>query len=262
MIGEALAVACGDSAVLARIAGPIGDAARRTRVELAAASPDRRRAARARIAAAVRSPIPPGIRGVDPSWIEAELQAAPPRARRALATASCDDAANVWLVRRVCAELPPLPAVDPALVAPRSLGDAIRMSGPATIEWLANVGADQVAHALRTVGRATIEAIAARAIGDRLMVAVERIDAAPRAHALGPERAAIGRCRLELASDETPLVRIGARAIAAYVDGLARRQLTVRMPLALGGSVRDELAAYAGTPLEQCPTWSALAASW
>ena len=260
MIGEALAVACRDPAVLARIGGRIGEAARRTLGELAAMSSEPRRRTRAQIAAAARTPVPAGIRGVHPSWIEAELAGMPRRAREALATATAGDPADVWLVRRVCADLPPLPAVVASQRPPGSIDDAIRLPGPLAIEWLANVGADQLAHALRRAERSDIVAIA-HTIGDRLRAAVARIDSAPRANALGPERAAIGRCGRE-SGDEDLLVRIGARAIAPHVDALVRLQLTVRMPRSLGLSVRDELAAYASVPIEHCPTWSALAAPW
>jgi hypothetical protein len=300
VIGQLLAMAWPDRAVLARIGGRIGEAAREAADELAELDSDERRLIRAKIAAAARAPMPTGIRGVHPSWIEAGLVGLPPRARTALASGGSTgegDGIDVWLVRWACAEIPPMPGVDPELRSPSCVEDALRLSGDMLVRWLAEVGADQLAHALRKAGRQALVAVASRVIGDRLLAASVRIDVPPRANQLGPVRSAIARCRGSLSGSEVAvtararpdrdelattiavrtgelaptvagvpkddlLVRIGARAIAPYVDALGGRQLAVRLPRPLGLVVRDELAAHAGTPVDESPTWSALAAAW
>jgi hypothetical protein len=292
LIGEALAVACSDPAVLARIGGRIGEAARAAQAELAELEVPARRVLRAKLAAVVRAPVPAGIRGVHASWIEAGLVGLPRRARVALASGD-GSPVGTWLVRWACAELPPLPAIDPALRAPHSIDEAIRLSGAALEDWLASIGADQLALVLRAAGTPVVAAAAVRLAGDRLHAAMIRIAVPPRVDALGPARAAILRAGIPgtpakprgpvdeqaathlahpgehaatraqpgLAGDHL-LVRIGARAIAAYADGLVRRQLAVRLPRPLGGIVHDELVAHAATPVAHCPTWPALAAAW
>jgi len=275
MIGALLAVACVDRAVLARIAGPIGESARRAATDLATASPDERRRLRARMLAGATAPLPTGIRGAHPSWIEAGLVGLPERARHAIASGTLT-AVDVWLARWACAEIPPLPATSDRPVG--SVYDAIRLPGDKLVAWLSEIGADQLAFALRAAGPDALARVAAsapdRALGARLAVAAARLDRPPRLDALGPVRAAIARCRLERQSredrdgiaraqlelDVTALVRIGARAIAPYVDALAARQLTVRMPHSLGLAVRRELVTHASTPVDRCPTWRALAA--
>ncbi len=257
MIGELLAVACADQAVLARIAGPIGDAARAAAVELAAATPDERKTLRARLLAGARAPLPSGIRGADPSWIEAGLVGLPARARTAIASGALTEI-DVWLTRWACAAIPPLPAAS-ALRPVRSIAEAIRLPGNELVEWLSDIGADQLALALSSAGPGALADVASRSaeLGRRLAAAA-RINLAPRLGALGPVRAAIARCRVEL--DAGALVRIAARAIAPHVDRLAARQLAVRLPHPLGVLLHHELVGHAHTPEDQCPTWRALAA--
>jgi hypothetical protein len=288
MIGELLAVACADPEVLARIGGRLGEKARDAAAELLIATVTERRTLRARVAAAARAPIPTGIRGVHASWIEAGLVGLPRRARTALASGATAGI-DVWLVRWACSELPPLPAVSSG-GSPGSIDAAIRLSGEALVAWLTEVGADQFAYALEAVGPDAVAEVAARVIGDHLHRAAARITIAPRAGNLGPTRAAIARCRGldhrrvsdtlvgvgvvdELAMthprmqpggdlvDDHLLLRVAARAIAPHVDSLARMQLAVRMPRPLGLVVHAELVAHASTPVDQCPTWPALAAS-
>jgi hypothetical protein len=127
MIGEALAVAAhalgaDAAAVLARIGGAVGVAARAAAGELAALDPRAARRRRAEWAAIVRAPVPAGLRAIDPTWIEAALAELPPRARAAVAhaggvatagpTIEAGSAAesqrgsiDVWLARTACAEL-------------------------------------------------------------------------------------------------------------------------------------------------------------
>jgi SWI/SNF-related matrix-associated actin-dependent regulator 1 of chromatin subfamily A len=268
-IGEALAAACDDRAVLARLGGELGAAALAAHDRLAReARPAARQALRAQWAAAARAPAPPGLRGVHPSWIEAALADLPPRARADLARGgaggSLADAADpvaVWLVRWACAGLPPLPAAD-ATGAPSSIEHAARLRGDDLAAWLAEVGADQLALALGAAGAAGAEAIAAaaRVVGARLVRAAARIAAAPRSGALGPARAVIARCRIPL--DDRALLVIGARAIAPHAGPLSRRQLAVRLPRPLGLAVADALAAFAYAPVEQSPSWRALSATF
>jgi len=255
MIGELLATVTDDTAVLERIGGPIGEAARDAAGELAALPPSDARGWRTRLVAAVRAPVPPGIRGVDPTWIEAGLVGLPARAR--MAVSGPRDPVDVWLARWACAAIPPLPAIDHALEIPGSIEDAIRLSAGALVEWLAEVAADQLAHALSSQP-AALGAIA-RITGDRVLAAADRIPHPPRAGALGPIRDAIVRCRAEATGREL-LLRIGARAIGPHTDPMTRRQLAVRLPRPLGLTLADEMLAHATTPLDRAPTWAALGA--
>jgi hypothetical protein len=252
VLATALAAACRDPAVLARIAGPLGDAARGA----AALEPDR--ATRVRWAARARAPVPAGLRGVHPSWIEAGLASLPARARTAVASGG-GDPVDAWLARWATATIPPMPAISCARVT--SLDSALRVDAATLERWLAGVGADQLALALGAAGGGALEA-AARIVGDRLRAAALHIGCAPRLGALGSTRAAIARCRVRL--DDHALIRIGARSIAPHVAphvaALASRQLAHRLPRALGVIVGDELAQAARAALAEAPRWEALAA--
>jgi hypothetical protein len=68
MLGELLAAACGDPAVLAHLGGPLGEAARAAASELSAQPDRKRRATRAAWAAIGRMAVPAGIRGVHPTF--------------------------------------------------------------------------------------------------------------------------------------------------------------------------------------------------
>src|SRR5262245_55005501 len=99
MIAEALVAAAhklGTSrdAVLARIGGPIGEHTRALQVPS--------KLERAEWMAVARSALPPGFRGVHPTWIEAALAELPPRARAALAGGG-GEPVDVWLARWVTA---------------------------------------------------------------------------------------------------------------------------------------------------------------
>jgi hypothetical protein len=253
VIAGALAAACADPMVLVRLGGPLGDAVR----ELAAPAD---RATRAGRAAAARAPVPAGIRGVHPSWIEAGLAGLPERARAAVASGG-GDPVDTWLARRATAAIPPMPAITAARVT--SIDSATRVDAGVLEHWLADAGADQLALALSVAGDDALAAAAAR-IGDRMRVAAARIALPPRAGALGAARAAIGRCRgagnghPELAA--SALALIGARAIAPYIDVVARAQLMHRLPRPLGQVVGDALAAAAHGALGDAPRWSALVA--
>lgn len=240
-----------DADVLARIGGPIGDEARTAQRELAKLDEGASRAKRASWLAAARVPIPAGLRGIDASWIAAAIarvaQGDGPlgtRARRVIADGPMT-AGDVWLARWLCAELPAMPVIDATITRPRSIADATRMSATALHAWLEDVGADQIAFA---VGRA------ATAMSSRLGAAALRIAQAPRVGEMGERRAAIERARIAI--DETALLRVGARTIAAYAGPSERRVIAYRLPRTVG--VRGELEAFAGSA--GAPSWRALAA--
>lgn len=249
MIAEALAAACSDPDVLARIGGPLGDAARASAAELRRLPESARKRQRAQLAAAARAVLPPGMRGIHPTWIEAALAALPPRARADLAAGGAPaggfDAVAVWLARWAAASLVPVPAAD--VTRPRTIHDVPRMAAGDLVTWLTDVGADQLAFALGPA--------AARLVAH----AVDRIGRAPRVNRLGTRRAAIERCRLDLTA-EAPLL-IGARAVAPYTDAIVRRQIALRLPRTRGSTVLAELAAWARDAIETAPTWDALAAA-
>lgn len=252
-LAEALAAAGLDRAVLAHLAGPIGAAARAAAGDLASLSPEAQRGRRAAWAAAVRAPVPPGLRGVDGSWIEAALAGLPPAARRAVASVT-DDPVTIWLARWACASIPPMPAIEPALVVPRTAGEVGRLSPAALRAWLAEVGTDQLAFALGDQ--------AARAVGvfgAALGRAAARIGRAPRAGELGTRRHAIERARV--APGPLALLQIGARALAPHLDPVAHRQLALRCDRATGLALLAELRAFGNLPVAESPSWKALAAS-
>jgi hypothetical protein len=249
VVAGALAAACGYHDVLARLAGPLGEAARAA----IATHPDR--ATRAAWAAVSRAPVPAGLRGVHPSWIEAGLADLPDVARGAVA-AGGGDPARTWLARWATASIPPMPAVTAARVT--SVASATRVDAATLQRWIEDAGADQLALALAAAGGDAVAA-AARIVGVRLFEAAARIPIAPRAGGLGSTRAAIARCKVEL--DDRALVRIGARAIAPHVDPLARLQIAHRLPRAVGLVVRDELERGAGAAVADAPRWAALAAA-
>lgn len=247
-VAEALAAACADRDVLARLAGPLGEAARAEGAE----PPDR--ATRIRRMAIARAAVPEGMRGVHPSWIEAALAELPPRARSAVA-AGGGDAVDVWLARWATAAIPPMPPVSEVRVA--SIDSVARVDAGELVRWLEDAGADQLALALGAAGPAAVAA-AARIVGERLTNAAARIATPPRAGALGPTRAAIARCRVTL--DDRALLVIGARAVAPHLDALTRRRIVHRLPRPLGLPIGDELATAARTGLADAPGWHALTA--
>jgi hypothetical protein len=244
VVAGALAAACRDRDVLARLAGPLGEA-----VRAAAAGPDAGAWARA-----ARAVIPAGLRGVDPSWLEAALDGLPERARAAVAAGGGDEIA-VWLARWATAAIAPMPAITEARVT--SLDAAIRVDAATLVAWLEDAGADQLALALGAAGDGAVAAVAQR-VGERVSSAAARIALAPRAGALGPVRAAIARCRIE--PGERALIRIGARAVGPHTDPLTRLRIALRLPRPLGTIVAGELAAAARLLVADAPTWHALVA--
>jgi hypothetical protein len=267
VIAETLALVV-DSDVLARIAGPIGEAARERARELATFDESASRARRASWLAAARAPIPAGLRGIDASWIEAaiarvshiergddprddqrddqtrRLDVLALRAHRVLFDGPATDS-EVWLARWLCASFPPMLAIDQDIARPRSVVEALAMSSTNLRAWLEDVGADTIAFA---VGKS------ATAISSKLGTAAVRIGQAPRVGEMGERRSAIERARIAI--DEGALLRVGARTIAARLGHLERWQLAHRLPRETG--VLGELEAFAGSA--GGPSWRALSA--
>ena len=244
VVAEALAIASerlDDEAVtvLARLGGPLGHAARAAAKSLVKADIGVRKRRRAEIVVATRAPLPEGFRAVHASWIEEALAPLPARARTAVASASTDRA-DVWLARWATAAIPPLPADD-------------TRTASELVEWLTGVGADQIAFALGPEQAAK---------QPHLAKAAARITKPPRAGQLGPQRAAIERCRDIVLTDELALVRVASRALATHLwaDQLALLQLTRRLPRAIGIVVEREVAAHRATSFDQCPAWAAVIA--
>lgn len=256
MLGEALAVAAlaafDDGAVLARIGGPLGEAARAAHARCLAQPAFEQRRMRAAWAAAARAPVPAGLRGVDASWIEAALVGLPRRAREAVASGA-QDAVAVWLARWACAAIPPMPPIEPGLVVPRTVHELVRLAPAALSRWLVEVGADQLAFALGSHAPR-----AASVFGDVVRRAAERITRAPRDGELGSRRQATLRARVE--PGPHALLVIAARAIAPHVDALARLQLAHRLPRDIGQVLARELCLHADEPIAHAPTWRALSA--
>jgi hypothetical protein len=254
VIGEALAtaIAVSDRRVLDRLRGPIGEAARAAFDRQARQTAEQRREQRMTWCAAVRAPVPPGLRGVDPSWIEAALAGLPSRARDAIATGA-PSAVDVWLARWACAEIPPMPTIDPTASRPRSMAEVPRLAAPALEAWLEDIGADQVAFALGSHAATT-----APVFGPRVLAAIVRVTAPPRAGALGQRRAAIERARVE--AGPGALAIVGARAMAPHTDPLLQRQLVLRLPRTFGIVLARELREHAHAPVEHTASWAALSA--
>ena len=219
--------------VLERLAGPLGHATREAAAELARLDRAARKRRLAEITVLARAPIPAGIRGVHPSWLEHALEPLPARARTALA-ALTSDPVDVWLARWATAGIPPQVSVVTN-----------------ALDWLADVGADQFALALGEQARAV----------PVLAAAADRIARPPRAGRLGPTRAAITRCREVSLDDDLAFVRVGSRALAPHLatDQLAFLRLTRSMPRAIASVVVHEVRAHAATSLDQCPAWDASA---
>ncbi len=253
LVGEVLAV-CAErlgtdaTGVLARLGGPVGEAVRAAARDLAALPAEPRRRRRAEILALARSPVPQGLRAVDPTWIEAALESLPERARTVLASPTSEPV-DVYLARLAPDSLPPMPVTPRTPFEQLIAGDAASV-----LERLAAIGADQLAFALG----------APAATHPQLAAAAARIASPPRRDHLGSQRAAIGRAR-GISLDDVPaaLVIVAARALAPHLrmDPLARLQLTRRLPRPLGLVVERELDVHAASPLDHAPTWAALLAS-
>jgi hypothetical protein len=189
---------------------------------------------RAALLVGARSPVPPGLRMIHPTWIEAALEGLPARARAALDGATTPT--DVWLGRWVTAELPPMTNPDV----------------PLERAWLLGIGADQLAFALGAHARQLPQLAAAHA----------RIAKPPRAGHLGPQRAAIERARGLSLDDDRTVIRVACRALAPHLatNRLAQLQLSRAWDIASGRIIEHELAASADVSLDQVPAWAALVA--
>jgi hypothetical protein len=237
VIGELLAVVAerlGPEAtpVLSRLVSLVGESA----------PPPARRA---EILVSARAPIPVSLRAVHSTWIEHTLAELPARARTALSSSSAEPV-DVWLARWATHQLPPAMG-DVRLPAIAATNDAA-----VVVAWLGRIGADQMAFALGEQAT-TIPALAA---------AVARIAKPPRIGELGPQRAAIARCRDVSLDEDLSFVLVGCRALAPHLaaDQLAKLQLILRLPRPIGIIVTRELSLHAATSFDHCPSWAALGA--
>lgn len=228
------------TAVLSRLAGPLGESVRTTARELAALDDAAGKRRRAEVTALARTPGIASIRGAHPSWLDAALAELPERARTAVSSVATEDV-DVWLARWATAALPPR-ADDRA---PAML-----------VTWLRAIATDQLAYAL---GAQAVTPTAPR----ELREAAARIARPPRLGALGSQRAALVRCRGASLDDELSLVAIAGRALAPHLAShpLATLSVSRRLPYEHGSVVEREIAAHASAPLAEVPTWAALVAS-
>lgn len=243
MIGEATATAAmrlgGDcDAVLARIRGPLGDAARAAKAELARLDPSAQKTQRARWMATSRLVWPANFRAVHPTWIEAALGELPPRARAAVANGT-GAPVDIWLARRALAGFVAMPAMRETI---RIAADIPAVPLDALRTWLETIGADQLAHALGVIGAHDV-------------IAADPKLRAARAISPGPSRAIVQRCS-GLADEDTRLIRAGIRTAAPHLDALGRRQVLQRLPRALALDLRGDLRVFAADP--QPTSWAAL----
>ncbi len=233
------------AAIVARIGGDAGAAARAALAELGDASAEELAA----IAARLRAPRPAGLDDVHPEWVM------PPPAESSL------PAARVWIERARYGALVPMPE-----------GEMGRITSPVDLararpDWLAlrleRVGLRQLAHATSGAERVELAALAAR-LGLRGKAYVEAIarvrelgtDADAR---FGPRRAAQSRCSdVALSRDRLAFLAIGARAVAPHVadaGGDLPWQIAQRLPRAPGERALAELRAWAHTPIASAPAW-------
>jgi hypothetical protein len=213
------------------------------RVEPRAAPPTKTR--RAELLVAARAPIPAALRAVHSTWIEHALAELPARARTAVSSQSADPV-DVWLARWATHQVPPISS-DARLPAIAATNDAAVI-----VAWLGRIGADQMAFALGE-GANTIPALSA---------AVARIAKPPRAGELGPQRAAIARCRDVSLDEDLSFVLVGCRALAPHLatNQLAKLQVILRLPRPIGIVVARELSLHGATSFDECPSWAAIGA--
>lgn len=246
-VGAALAIAAerlGAHArtVLSRLGGQLGHEARAAHEQLTTSDGAVGRRMRALIKVTTRSPVPAALRTAHSTWIEAVLGELGERARTAVAAPS-SNAVDVWLARWATAALPP--TLHGSLLPPV----AATNDASVIVAWLGRIGADQMAFALGEQARAV----------PALATAIARIGKPPRAGQLGPQRAAIARCRDVSLDDDFSFVIVACRALAPHLaaNQLDRLQLILRLPRPIGIVVARELAAHAATSFDQCPSWSA-----
>jgi hypothetical protein len=246
VIGEAVATAArrlGDDhhAVLARLGGPLGEAARAAAFQLARLDPAAQKLQRARWMAASRLVWPENFRAIHPTWIEAALVDLPARARSAVANGT-GDPVDIWLARRALAGFIAMPPLRDAIRAP---ADVPAVPVEQLRRWLETIGADQLARALAVIGGQAVIAADPRLVAAR----------ARGTAGLGPQRAVVHRCS-GLVDEDTRLVRAGIRTVAPHLDARGRRQVLQRLPRALALELRADLHAFAADP--QPVSWAAL----
>lgn len=262
----AAAVLDGGVAALARVAGPLGAAARAEAARLLAVAGPGRALAIAEVVAPARAARPPYADAIHPEWLEAAVAGDDARARDVvLGAAAVTAPVRVWLERRALGGLRAMAAGEVTRL------QAIGELAGARPDWLAlrleRLGLRQLAHATGGAPRAELAALAAR-LGRRGPAFVEasaRLAAlGERAAArLGPRRAAQARVDgVRVAQDDLAFVAIGARAIAPYVaahGGDLPWQLAQRLPVAPGRRVLVELQQWASAPLAEAPAWEEIA---
>lgn len=190
--------------MLERVAGPLGEDARRRLGELRAMPAAQRASELAQVLARVGSPLPPTVRAVHPDWVQAAFEAEP-EARTAM-TAAEPTPATVWMLRRAFGafplQLPPVEEAEQAwaeLSRRGALALVAVLGGrrPAVAAAMAQLG--ESGEMLRVVAREVeagqLEAMemtaatrACRAVELKDVYALERIGVAAMGKEIGEER--------------------------------------------------------------------------
>lgn len=224
--------------VLARIGGELGDEARAATRALAQIAAGAQQAQRARWMAVARIAVPAGFRMIHPTWIEAALAELPVQAREAVANLGTSPR-EVWLARMAAGGFVAMPQTTVSMV--KVPAELPALAPVALQAWLERAGADQLARAAQIADQGGAVQMMLLVLRDpALRAARDRIAVPPRVGQFGSDRAVIERCT-QVPHDETRLLRIGARAVAAHLSPLVRQQLVQRLPRALGVTVRLEL---------------------
>jgi hypothetical protein len=247
------------AAILARIGGVAGDAARAEAARLGAMDrPARARALAARVAE-LRSPVPIGLPLVHRDWIDAALVGEGSRVRDIIrGAAEVAPPVRVWIERRIYGGVVaiPLPSGGAALTP-----ETLPHRAPAAIEaFLRRAGALTLALAIGIEARPVIAQVAARlgASGPELVECVAALAGRPEEQArLGSRRAAARRVAgIAVGDDPLALLAVGARTAAPFLGGSLARQVAQRLPRRSGLRMLTEVAAFAADP--DGPTWDAL----
>ena len=246
------------AAILARIGGAVGAAARAEAERLGALPrPARARALATRVAE-LRAPVPPGLPLVHRDWIDAALQGEGRRVRDILAgRVAVAPPVLVWIERRTYGGLAalPLPA-EGAPLAPATLAHR-------PVAWieatLRRAGLATLAHALAGAPRPAVAALAAR-LGPDGAALIAAVTAPPATEAaVGSRRAATRRAAgIAVGDDPLAVLAIGARAFAPHVAGDPAARLAQRLPRHVGLRLLAEVAAFADAT--DGPSWEALVA--
>jgi len=258
------------AAILARIGGPAGEAARGEAARLGGLERRARARALAGRVAEVRAPVPVGLPLVHRDWIDAALVGEGAHVRDIVAgLAPVAPPVRVWIQRRVHGGIVPIPlpaegsSLTPETLVhrPAAAIDAfLRRAGLVTLA-LALVGLDDEART-PTANRAAIAAIAARLgpAGAELVACVAELTSNPEAAArFGSRRSAARRAAgIAVGDDPLALLAIGARSAARHLAGAPARQVAQRLPRSVGLRLLAEVAAFAAV---DGPSWDALVAA-